>query len=286
MRIVITLLVLALLPAPTAAQSLVCGGHLIRGGGEPVLLDAPVDVQLGRQRRSGWMSARDRELWNQLIYNAYDNHSTNAGPLDRRQTLVVDADRVPTITVCIESADQSYTGERMAPFANERWWREHIDHWTGIAWRGDLQIGRECSSALFRKIEVREGDPEELGNSLAVANSSRGGTRWLRTEILFHPEHLQKTSEWQAGWALAHELGHALGTWHVEQGTGFVMEARNPRNPRQMPEKERELAQLAYEVGPGVRYPGLVDTTPVPALPLVGLLLLGGVLVGRGVRMG
>ena len=80
-------------------------------------------------------------------------------------------------------------------------------------------------------------------------------------------------------WALAHELGHALGLWHVEPGTGFVMEAMNPRAPRMMPAKERELAQLAYDVGPGARYPGLEGATDVPALPAAGALLLGLLLI-------
>ena len=267
MTFLLAVVLLLSLPAPAAAQ-FVCGGHFVTGSAVRMAADADRSALLSQP---GWFTVRDRELWDQLVYNAHDNHSTNAGPLDRRRTMVVAAGTVPTITVCMESADQSYTGERLAPFANESWWREHIGRWTGMPWRGELQIGRECSSALWRKIEVREARPEDDldDTTLARADTNRFLGRWLRTEILWNPDSLRRVDEFQAGWGLAHELGHALGMWHVETGTGFVMEARNPRAPRPMPAKERELAQLAYEVGPGVRYPGLEDATPVPALPFL-----------------
>ena len=123
----------------------------------------------------------------QLVYNEFDDHFTNAGPLERGRTLIVGPSIVPTITVCMDSSDQSYNGERMVEFANEAWWREHFEHWTGQRWNGMLQIGRECDSRLFRKIEVREGDPENLGlDTRARADTSRGGTR-LSTVIQISP---------------------------------------------------------------------------------------------------
>ena len=148
-----------LLSVPAAAQ-FVCGGHRVDGSAVRMAADVDRGTLLSQP---GWFTACDRALWDQLIYNAFDNFKTNAGPLEQRRTLVVAPGTVPTITVCVESADQSYTGERLAPFADEQWWREHIGHWTGLRWRGELQIGRECSTALFRKIEVREGDPDDLG---------------------------------------------------------------------------------------------------------------------------
>jgi len=45
---------------------------------------------------------------------------------------------------------------------------------------------------------------------------------------------------------------------------------------------ERWLAQWAHYVGPGIEYPGFVDETPVPALPLVGMLVLAGILAAAG----
>ncbi len=59
---------------------------------------------------------------------------------------------------------------------------------------------------------------------------------------------------------LAHELGHVLGFFHVFEG-GYVMG---------FPEaavwsaEESEYAQLAYRVGPNVRYPGLLRDDDLP----------------------
>ena len=278
-RIVVVVVSLALLQGSASAQPFVCGGHLIRDSGR-VNLDAPRAGPQSLQPRPAWMGARDRELWDQLVYNAHDNFKTNAGPLEKRRTFVVRATVVPTITVCMESADQTYAGERLAPYANERWWRENIARWTGLGWRGELQIGRDCDIRLWRKIEVREARPGEMvGKTIARADSARMGGRWMRTEILWNPDALKNIDDWQASWALTHELGHALGMWHVEPGTGFVMERYNPGASRAMPVKERELAQLAYEVGPGARYPGLEEGEPVPVLPLVGVVVLAALLM-------
>ena len=174
MRATVTLLVLALLPTPAAAQ-FVCGGDTVAG---VAMRAAAADVDRSALlAEAPGMTARDRELWDQLVYKDFDNHPTNAGPLEHRRMLVIAADRVPTITVCMDSSDQSYTGERMAEFANEAWWREHFEHWTGQRWNGVLQIGRECDSRLFRKIEVREGDPDNLGlDTLARDGTSRRRT--------------------------------------------------------------------------------------------------------------
>ena len=62
------------------------------------------------------------------------------------------------------------------------------------------------------------------------------------------------------------------------------MDAEVVTSPQTWPGKERDLAQLAYEVGPRVDYPGFADATPTPTLPLAGLLLLGCLLVARGIH--
>ena len=77
------------------------------------------------------MTARDRELWDAIVYDAYDypipNPMSENGmtslPLKDRRTLVIAENTVPTIQICIQSSDESYTGERLAAYSDSSWWR-------------------------------------------------------------------------------------------------------------------------------------------------------------------
>ena len=91
---------------------------------------------------------------------------------------------------------------------------------------------------------------------------------------------MRNTSEPYFEKTLAHELGHVLGLNHVQPWTGFVMVGGEMTT---WPTRKPWLAQHAsLFIGPGVEYPGFL--TPVPSLPLVGVLLLAGLLVMVGVR--
>ena len=268
--LLVATILLALSPA-AAAQDLACGGHIIIGSGVPRALDAPPGSYLRpRIDQPSWMTARDRELWDQLIYDAYDSTGfiSMGKDLEDRQTAVIRSSAARTADICIEPADQSYTGERLAPYANEDWLERQLERWTGLPWRGDLSFG-ECLR-LFGVVNVREGDPEEMGeNTLAITHTWRNFGQWSRSEITWNPDNLRRAEDFQVEVALAHELGHALGLWHTEPGTGFIMDARVPRTRPTWPAKESSLSKLAYEVGPNVDYPGLVGATPVPALPFL-----------------
>ena len=54
---------------------------------------------------------------------------------------------------------------------------------------------------------------------------------------------------------LAHELGHALGLYHVAPRQGFVMTSGHPAT---WSVAEQLISQTAFEVGPSVMYPGVV----------------------------
>ena len=294
----LAVLMLLFLPSLAVAQRDACGGHRIHwiGGAPRAMLDydrrpkhGPPDVQ------DPGMSARDRELWNAMIFDAYDapdadpsakDHWRTAIPLEERHTMVMDRGDAMSFRLCIQSADDSYTGQRLERYADEAWWRKQVQRFTNFQWRGDIEIDT-CTGDVPRGwVYVREGDEGEVDDeNLAYASSWRRfnphGTAetWVRSEIVWHSaEKVRDTGEDWFESTLAHELGHVLGLWHVPPSSGFVMMGSG--GMRTWPDKERWLAQWAHDIGPGVKYPGFVFDTPVTALPLVGIVLLALTLLG------
>ena len=117
---------------------------------------------------------------------------------DRRSTLTIGTSNARSVDVCLPRRDQNETGERLAPYANEQWWKRHIERWTGIPWRGRVKVGN-CTS-IYTGINVRQGDPDHMGKDvLATAGSTRAPDRWLSGEIDFNPTLCPgpKTSRWK-----------------------------------------------------------------------------------------
>ena len=71
------------LPLPAAGQEFACGGHVIIGSDAPRALDAPPGSHLRpRIDQPSWMTARDSELWDALVYKESDlsNLAYEVGP--------------------------------------------------------------------------------------------------------------------------------------------------------------------------------------------------------------
>ena len=273
------------------------------------------------------MTAQDRELWDALVFDAHDHPMADAGahdswnqslPLDQRHTLVMDRAQATSFRICIQSADESHTGERLQRYADSNWWRWQVQRFTNYRWAGDIQVATCTGEPPPGWVYVREGRDGEVDDSaLAHAKSQRlpldphgVESGWIRSEIVWHSaDKVRDTEEEEFEEVLAHELGHVLGFFHTPWGSGFVMDPVADPWPT-WPDTERWLAQWAYAVGPGVRYPGLfrpggseppgpgslgdgvedlVDEAledlqddsagrsaaePVPALPVAGLWLL------------
>ena len=252
------LLIVGLLGAtPAEAQRLSCGGHPIPGAGEAP--DASFDPQHedGQQPTIPEPASMNRERWEALVFNAY-----RLGPKHARYTNVLDRAVVQTIRICIQSPDTSYTGERLAPYSDASWWQRQIKRWTGLHWNGEIRIAACTDEPLQGWINVREGSPGEVREgSLAHTATIREyrahlAGRWFSSEIIWNHEEVPVTEESYIEPALAHELGHVLGFFHAPRGVGYVMS----RVAEEWSEEEGSLAQLAYQVGPNVRFPGLVRT--------------------------
>ena len=203
----------------------------------------------------------NRERWEALVFDAQEHprpRSLGSLPLGDRQTVVLHPDVVPTIGICVQSPEASDTGKRLEAYADESWWRQQFERWTGLRWNGEVVVSACTGEPPEGWIHVREGKPGEViggggANTRRDFNLHHAG-RWLWSEILINPEFVDRWSQSGFEWLLAHQLGHALGFWHV-LGAGYVMA---PTGESTWPDEESSLAHLAYQVGPNVRYPGLV----------------------------
>ena len=172
---------------------------------------------------------------------------------------------VQSLGICHPAVDDA-AGELLELFANEEWWRKQIRRWSNVEWTGSFQVGMCDGQPSAGWIHVR-GEPLG-GNVTGTAQTQRtadGRLGWAVIRMATDRDFYRTEDTDSVEVVLAHELGHVLGFSHVEHGHGYVMRGEYLWNP-----EEPTLTQLAYRVGPGVRFPGVVySATPVPTLPFL-----------------
>ena len=254
MRRAVTLIVLLFLsPHSAAAQRMTCGGHFVSDvGGLPRMGLAAGDAFRGVEptipEPAEW-TTRDRELWDALIFNGFDSWEG----VPEQVTLAITPARLASINICQQGPDVSAVGGLMESYGRA-WWRERIRAWTGHSWSGEFVVGDCSGEPEDGWLHVRAGDENWDVFGIAYAHTwrdfSSGTPHWEKAEIVIWPEYPGDAMDV----LLTHELGHVMGFWHVPDGLGLVMSG----DAGFVTPKERELANLAYRVGPGVQYPGLV----------------------------
>ena len=272
----------------------------------------------------GWVVGR---IWRQLVFNEWEEHST----FEQRRTHVLTCDQALNLDVYYPSVELPTADFQEG---HRSFWRTVTEVATSCGrFRGRVDFGTDGRTLRDGMVNVYVGTRDQFAGNNFLAYTTRwfstftDGTfaRWRYGEIVFNPdvewaESEEDTSRHNFDKVFVHEMLHLLGFFHVSDPASLMNATYGQR--ADLEGIEVEHAQLAYEIGPGVQYPGFLRPTAtepgdlkggvkdlvdealddlqddsggrqaaesVPALPVAGVLLLAtllGLLGRRRLRTG
>ncbi|MCY4602496.1 MAG: leucine-rich repeat domain-containing protein [Acidobacteria bacterium] len=198
----------------------------------------------------------DREFWLALNFNYYGGGHQD---LEDRCLKVLSREQVFNLNVYVqtEPTDPDHGGTIAASLRSAitaDLVRSRIRQWTGLPWGGAFSRGASARTLRPDYLNVRVGAKDEVAPHAAAhaATSVRtlpnGCLEPVHHELVWHPENADESSTIPI---FDHEIGHALGFSHTGRGHSSMHGAGY------VTPTDEQHAQLAYRVGPAVRFPGL-----------------------------